>query len=85
MAYTATPHKWLALGQSSLAEKRYVHQVGSTKEAVASSSLPLQDPSLLFIQGGGPQGSRASRQDCPLSSSLEAGLWPHRGRRGADE
>lgn len=85
MAHTAAPNKWLALGQSSVAEKSYVHQVGSTEEAVASSSLPLQGPSLLFIQGGGPQGSSASCRDCPLSSSLEAGLWPPRGRRGADD
>lgn len=79
-------HMWLTLGQSSLTEKSYVHQLGSTKEAAASSSLPLQGPSLLFIQGRGPQGSSgASCQDCPLSPSLEAGVGPHRRRRGADE
>lgn len=51
MAHTAPPNKWLALGQSSVAEKSYVHQVGSTEEAVASSSLPFKAPPSFSSRG----------------------------------
>lgn len=69
---------------SPLAEKSYVHQVGSTKEAAASSRLPLAMPFPPFH----PEEATGQQSCWPglsLSPSLEAGVWPHRGRQGADE
>lgn len=58
MAYTAAPNKWLALGQSSVAEKSYVHQVGSTEEAVASSEPAPSRPLPPFHPRGRPTGQQ---------------------------